>query len=81
MRSFFIRDPFCFSKNWWNIRIFSTTYKYSFKQFDYDDLTVKLNDLIIDLNSLNIGNQNKIFIKRHLGEDKLISKFKDMINS
>ena len=24
MRSFFIRDPFCFSKNWWNIRIFST---------------------------------------------------------
>ncbi len=60
---------------------FPQSYKYSFKQFDYDDLTVKLNDLIIDLNSLNIGNQNKIFIERHLGEDKLINKFKDMINS
>ena len=55
-------------------------YKLSFKQFDYEDLKIKLkkleNEKLIEM----IGVENKEFIESILDEKKIINEFEFLLN-
>lgn len=58
---------------------FPKNYQLSFDQYDYSDLDIKLKILEDEKKLSKIGNENYIFIKNYLNEEKLLEKFESFI--
>ena len=60
---------------------FYSDYEYIFKQFDYEDLLAKLQQ-IIDINDLReVGKKNKNYILEFLDENKLLTRFEKILGA
>jgi glycosyltransferase involved in cell wall biosynthesis len=60
---------------------FPENYIYKFNQFDYKDLGKKLIDISHTNSSSPEGSKNKVFIMNMLSEEKLINKFREILNA
>ena len=60
---------------------FYSDYEYLFEQFDYEDLLVKLQQ-IIDIDDLReAGEKNKNYIIEFLGENTLLTRFEKILRA
>jgi len=62
------------------LEFFPNNYEFLFKQYDYSDLILKLNNIKNFQNLEKFGNENQIYLSRYLNEEKLIAKFNILVN-
>tara|TARA_B100001057_G_scaffold501275_1_gene623010 strand:+ start:15148 stop:16293 length:1146 start_codon:yes stop_codon:yes gene_type:complete len=72
--------PSIFPKTGGIAEFFPEDYKLSFNQFDYEDLTEKLNLLEDTKYLINVGNENKKYIEDYLNEKKLIADIESIVD-
>ena len=59
---------------------FPENYELSFEQFNYEELTRKIEFLNDEDFISNVGNQNKKYIKEYLHEEKLLNILQSVFN-
>ena len=59
---------------------FPENYELSFEQFNYEELTRKIEFLDDEDFISNVGNQNKKYIKEYLNEEKLLDILQSVFN-
>ena len=60
---------------------FPSNYILGFEQFDYGDLTKKLN-MVLDSELMEkVGIENRDYIKQHLNDNEVINNFESLINN
>jgi glycosyltransferase involved in cell wall biosynthesis len=60
---------------------FPVNYNLSFKQYDYQDLTEKMNMLLLPEHTKLVGKKNKEFLNKYLEKNKLLNNFESMFIS
>ena len=60
---------------------FPVNYNLSFKQYNYQDLTEKMNMLLLPEHTKLVGKKNKEFLNKYLEKNKLLNNFESMFIS
>ena len=72
--------PSVFPKTGGIEEFFPKNYKLAFNQFEYEDLVNKLNKLNDRKHLVNVGPENKKYIREYLNEEKLIINIESILN-
>ena len=59
---------------------FKNDYRFKFEQYNYQELTKKLNEIYVSKDLNQIGNDNKEFINLMIDQENLLEKFKNIID-